>query len=493
MLFRMLSQWWKRRGGGAAAVAAADANGATAQPSIEHGARQLQLELSNVVAVAHREYVVRARTRTFRLTTVLLVFVALGVSLAPLLFRWLDRNTGPTVVEVSIGDSNPAANVPLSVGATLNADPLAGVGGAAASPAPSTAPAPPKYVVNLVTDPEAAKTRVADGKSAGLLVVTRDATTKDLAFQYVTNDGSITDRVAAAVRQAATIVAQQDQLTRFGLTREQMTALDKEPTYDVVEATPGSTGPPKGVEALISGQVGGFVLAIVIFMAIILYGQWIAYSVAEEKSSRVMEVILGAASPFDLLAGKVVGVGALALTQYAVVFLPAALAIVFQDQIAGLLLGTQAASAALPTGLSLPLLLGFGVFFILGFALYATLYAGAAALVSRTEDINQIIAPMTLLSTAGYLVAVWSATGILAPDSKLVTVMSFIPFFSPYLMLTRLGAGAATPVQVAASLAILAVSIPVALWVASRFYAAGVLMYGQRPSIRLFMRVLRGA
>jgi ABC-2 type transport system permease protein len=446
------------------------------------------MDVGNIRTVARREYLVRARTRTFRVTTVLLVVAALGISLAPALFRWFDRNTGPTVVEVSVGDSSPAADVPGTIAAILNANPLGAINGSGAG---SATPAPPKYVVNVITDPDAAKTRVADGKTAGLLIVTRDASTKELAFQYVTNDGSITDQVAAGVKQAATSIAQQDRLASFGITPAQMATLGTAPGYDVVQAKPGSSGPPKGVEALIAGQVGGFVLAIVIFMAIILYGQWIAYSVAEEKSSRVMEVILGAASPIDLLGGKVVGVGALALTQYAIVFVPAALAIIFQDQIAGLLLGTGA-SAALPTGLSLPLLATFGVFFILGFALYSVLYAGAAALVSRTEDINQIIAPKTLISTAGYLVAVWSSTGILSPDSKLVIVMSYIPFFSPYLMLTRIGAGAATPVEIVVSVAILAVSIPAALWVASRFYAAGVLMYGQRPSVRLMLRVLRG-
>jgi ABC-2 type transport system permease protein len=446
------------------------------------------MDISNIRVVARREYVVRARTRAFRFTTVLLVIAALGISLAPVLFRWLDRNTGPTIVEVSVGDSSPAADVPGTIAAILNANPLGAVNGSGQG---NGTPAPPKYVVNLVTDPDAAKTRVADGKTAGLLIVSRDATTHDLAFQYVTNDGSITDQVAAGVRQAATTVAQEDRLVSFGITPAQMAALGKDPTYDVQQATPGKT-PPKGVEAFITGQVGGFVLAIVIFMAIILYGQWIAYSVAEEKSSRVMEVILGAASPFDLLGGKVAGVGALALTQYAIVFVPAALAILFQDQIASLILGSQASAAGLPTGLSLPLLAAFGVFFILGFALYSVLYAGAAALVSRTEDINQIIAPMTLISTAGYLVAVWSSTGILSPDSKLVIVMSYLPFFSPYLMLTRIGAGTATLPEIALALAILLISVPAALWVASRVYAAGVLMYGQRPSVRLMARVIRG-
>jgi ABC-2 type transport system permease protein len=234
------------------------------------------------------------------------------------------------------------------------------------------------------------------------------------------------------------------------------------------------------------------VLAIVLFMAIIMYGQWIAYSVAEEKSSRVMEIILGAATPFQLLAGKVLGVGALALTQYAIVFVPAVVALVFQNKIAALVLGGDG-TAALPEGISPALLAAFGLFFLLGFSLYAMLYAGAAALVSRTEDINQIIAPLTLISTAGYLVAVYSSTGLIPSDSRLVTILSYVPFSSPYLMLSRIGAGTATVPEVALAVAILAISVPVALWVAARLYAGGVLMYGQRPSLRLLLRVMRSA
>jgi ABC-2 type transport system permease protein len=175
------------------------------------------------------------------------------------------------------------------------------------------------------------------------------------------------------------------------------------------------------------------------------------------------------------------------------VFVPALLALLFQAQISAVVLGSAASAVALPQGLSIGLLLAFGVFFVLGFALYAVLYAGAAALVSRTEDINQIVAPMTLLSAAGYLVAVYSSTGLLDPNSKLVVVMSYIPFFSPYLMLSRLGAGLAGPIDVLIALVLLAATVPLALWVAARLYSAGVLMYGQRPSLRLMLRVLRGA
>jgi ABC-2 type transport system permease protein len=449
----------------------------------------MTLDLSNIRAIARREYVVRARTRAFCLTTLLLIVLTLGISLAPILVRWLDSVNGPATIEVYIGDSKPAVDVPATVSAFLNADPLAAVTGGSAG---STAP---KYRVIAVTDLDAAKARVTDGKSAGLLIVSRDATSHDLAFAYVTQ-AAVTNQLAQLVRQGVSNIAFADRLAAAGISPPDQAKLFAPPAYSIVAANPATGGKPtpsNPAEALVSGNLIGFVLAIVLFLAIVIYGQWVAYSVAEEKSSRVMEVILGAASPFELLSGKVVGVGALAITQYAIVFLPAVLAVLFQDQIAALILGGTAGAAALPAGLSIPLLLAFGAFFVLGFALYAVLYAGAAALVSRTEDINQIIAPMTFVSTAGYLVAVWSSTGVLAPDSKIVVAMSYVPFFSPYLMLTRMGAGNASGLEVAVAIAILAVSVPVALWVAARFYGAGVLMYGQRPSLRLMLRVLRGA
>ena len=149
-------------------------------------------------------------------------------------------------------------------------------------------------------------------------------------------------------------------------------------------------------------------------------------------------------------------------------------------------------STGLVSGLSIGLLAVFGVMFILGFALYSVLYAGAASLVSRQEDVNQIVAPLTLISVGGYLVATYSSTGLIPIDSPLVVIMSFIPFFSPYLMLARLGQGAATPLDVGIAVLLLVAFIPVALWIAARLYRSGVLLYGQRPTPRTLYRALRG-
>ncbi|HEY6013141.1 MAG TPA: ABC transporter permease [Candidatus Limnocylindrales bacterium] len=452
------------------------------------------MDRGNVIAVARREYVARGSTRTFKWSTILLVLAGLGVTLAPVILRAVFGEGQQTRIEVFVGDSHPSVDVAAQVRGVLNAPLLPG-GTGSGNGSGGNGDSRPQYLVEAITDETASRARVLAGDVAGLLVVDRPTADGDLTFAYVTKQTTL-DRIAPTVRQVASSVAIQDRLAGSGIPPAEQAKLFAEPKWSVEPADPNAP-PSVNPDDLTSGFAIGFVLAIALFMAIILYGQWVAYSVVEEKSSRVMEVILGAATPFELLAGKVVGVGALALTQYIVVFVPAVIALLFQGQIAALIFGGSGDGAAglagtLTSGLSIPLLVAFGVFFVLGFALYAALYAGAAALVSRTEDINQIVAPMTIVATAGYLVAVYSSTGLLDPNSTFVMAMAYIPFFSPYLMLSRFGLGVAGPVEVLVAIALLLVTIPIAIWLAARFYAAGVLMYGQRPSLRLMLRVLRG-
>ena len=337
----------------------------------------MTIDRGNVVAVARREYVARGSTRTFKWSTIVLVLAGLGVALAPVLLRAIFGEGEQTRIEVFVGDAQPSADVAAQVRAVLNAPLLPGGAGSGSGSGGSggtngTGDSRPKYLVDTVTDEAAARARVLSGEIAGLLVVDRPTAAGDLTFAYITKQTTL-DRIAPTVRQVAASIAIQDRLASSGIPPVDQAKLFAEPRWSIQPADPNA---PPGVnpDDLVGGFAIGFVLAIVLFMAIILYGQWIAYSVAEEKSSRVMEVILGAATPFELLAGKVVGVGALALTQYIVVFVPAAIALLFQGQIASLIFGGSADGAAgladtLTSGLSIGLLVAFGVFFVLGFAL----------------------------------------------------------------------------------------------------------------------------
>ncbi len=203
-----------------------------------------------------------------------------------------------------------------------------------------------------------------------------------------------------------------------------------------------------------------------------------------------MEVILNAATPYQLLAGKVFGVGVVAFVQYAAVIAGGVVSLQLQPAVASQVLGSTGAGD-LTQGLTPALLLLFGLYGVLGFLLYAALYAAAGSLVSRQEDVNAAVMPMTLISTAGYMVGVYASTGLLDSRSPAITVLSVVPFLSPFMMLGRAATGVAQPWEVVLSLALLVGSIALAIWVAARIYAAGVLLYGQRPGMRAVWRLLR--
>jgi ABC-2 type transport system permease protein len=442
--------------------------------------------LRKSLVVARREFLWRGRSRTFVISTVVLVAVAVAVALAPTILRFVNRLDTGDRIAVYVGTTMPSVDMAPALQLLLNA--TAGQGASGSSTETSTG----GFKVETASDLEAARAEVKTGRLKAVLALQRTAS-GDLGFQLYSNMMPF-DRTAQIIRQAATSLTIQDRLTRAGVPPGNQATIFAPAEFEFLAAAPRTAGQASTgdtVEQAVGGNlVVGFALPILIFTAIVVYGQWVAMSVAEEKSSRVMEIVLGAARPFELMTGKVVGVGALAIVQYVVVGVPAGLAIVFQDRIAALLLGGTA-SAALPSGLTIPVLLAFGVFLVLGFALYATLFAGVASLVSRQEDVSQLITPFILLSTVGYLVAAYTSSGLIPIDAPLVIVLSYVPFLSPYLMLSRMTVGGVQPFEPVVAVAILVASVAVALWFAGRLYAAGVLMYGQKPGLRTFIQALR--
>jgi ABC-2 type transport system permease protein len=154
-------------------------------------------------------------------------------------------------------------------------------------------------------------------------------------------------------------------------------------------------------------------------------------------------------------------------------------------------LGEGASAVSLPEGLTPGLLLLFGVYGVLGFLLYAALYAAAGSLVSRQEDVNAAVMPMTLISTAGYIVGVYAAMGLNDIHAGWIVILTLVPFLAPFMMLGRAATGVATPWEILLSIGLLVAAIGAAIWIASRIYAAGVLLYGQRPGARAVWRLLR--
>jgi ABC-2 type transport system permease protein len=228
-----------------------------------------------------------------------------------------------------------------------------------------------------------------------------------------------------------------------------------------------------------------YVVSFLLYMGIVLYGVTVMRSVIVEKSSRVMEVVLACARPWDLMLGKVLGIGMLGITQIAVWIALAAAASSFQGPVLARLGGDSA--TALPTvgAASLTFIV---LFFLGGYFLYASVFAAVGAANESERDAQQAQMPVMLVLTAAS-VCFPVISG--APRDALAVVLTILPFSSPVLMPMRL---LLTPVpawQLALSLVTLLGTVVVALWCAARIFRVGSLMYGKRSTLRELARWAR--
>jgi ABC-2 type transport system permease protein len=415
----------------------------------------------NAWVVARREYEVRVRNRTFAILTVLLMVVGLGLALAPVLFRVLGGDE-PTRIAVVVDASDPPANAAAFLDQALN--------GTAGSDATGAS----RYSIEPATDAASARQEVRAGTLDGALTIDRTAA-GDLTFDYFA-DARATDRSVLAIQSAVGSLAVSDRLAARGIT--DLSRVFAPAAFAVEPLHPDQQN--RSVEDLTSGYLLGIVIVVVIFMAIIMYGNWVAVGVAEEKSSRVMELLITAATPRQLLLGKVLGNGAAGLTQYLSIVVAALAGLLIQGPLSEALVHEPAGSSGF-TGITVPVLVTFGLFFVSGFILYCTLYAGLGAMVSRQEDVQQIVMPMTFVGMIGYFASFAAAP---QPDATWVKIVSLIPFFSPYMMPMRVANGSVGLPELALAAGLMLVFLWLAIVVAARIYAAGVLLYGQRPGFR---------
>lgn len=213
----------------------------------------------------------------------------------------------------------------------------------------------------------------------------------------------------------------------------------------------------------------GFAVMILLFMSIQLFGQAVAQGVVEEKSSRVVEILLSTLRPWQLMTGKVLGVGIAGLLQILIIVVVTAVGV------------TSSGLIALPPGSAG--IIGWSVlWYLLGFFLFSALLATAASLVSRQEELASVITPVTILLIAPYVIGISQITS--NPNSKLVEVLSLIPPFSPILMPARIALDGASAWQIGLALVLTVIALAGILLLGSRIYANAVLRTGARVKLR---------
>jgi ABC-2 type transport system permease protein len=236
-----------------------------------------------------------------------------------------------------------------------------------------------------------------------------------------------------------------------------------------------------------------FGLVLMLYLAIILGSQSVMSAVAEEKTSRIAEILIATIAPSTLLYGKTIAAAIVALVQVGLWIVTAA-ALVPQATRSFVQVSGAAAPAANAGGAPMIfafdpwLLAAFLTFFILGYLQYAAIYAAAASLVSRTEELGSVTTPVIMPVVGAFFIAQYA---LLEPTAPLVTICSFVPFLSPFVAFTRIAVTSVPGWQVAVAVLVNVATVAACFWVAGRVYRIGMLLYGKPPSLPQIFAALR--
>ncbi len=320
---------------------------------------------------------------------------------------------------------------------------------------------------------------VESGRLNGYLVVPKGALSGRQAAEFHTRNSGLL-MLAGPLSRAVSNAVIAERLQAQGLKVNDVQDVVQRVGLKMIKITRTGERVERGQTIFTAGIVG-----MVLYITLIAYGMATMRSVIEEKSTRIMEILIASVRSSHLLAGKILGVAGVALTQYLIWTVVGALLAAYGGAMAGLV----RPGASLPT-LRLPveLLIYAVVFFLAGYLLYASLYAAIGSMVSSEQDAQQIQLPVTLMIVISLLLF---KVILRSPNSPLAVTLSLIPFLSPILMVLRIAVQTPPFWQIALSLGLsLAATFGVVL-VSARIYRVGVLMYGKRPSLIEVFRWLR--
>ncbi len=383
--------------------------------------------------VARREFTARVMTRSFVIITALVMLLSAGgvaaIDLLPDLFEEGPKQLG--VAEASA--SGDGLRHELTQSATsLGID----------------------MEIRQFPDRPAGEAALRDGQVDALL-----AGQDELVFKS-TEDQSL----SAVVNRAVYLRSLPGVLEKLGLSYDDVRPLVEPSGASVLLLDPADASQKADEERVIVGQVA----TIVIYLAVVLYGQWLLAGVVEEKTSRVIEVLLGALRPEQLLAGKVLGIVAAAMTQLFSAFVASGLAL-------GVIGAANIPSVALDVALI------SCVFFVLGLLSYSFLYATVGATISRQSEADSAQMPIILLLLVPYFLSLTVVTD--SPDGVLARILSLLPPTAPMAMPQRVATGGPLPIEIIASIVLMFPWLLAVIWFGARVYSGAILRSGPRVSL----------
>jgi len=416
--------------------------------------------LRRVVAVARREYLERVRSKAFIVATALGPLLMAGLLIVPILMA--TRPGKP--LRIAILDDTGALAPPVAE--ALSRHQRDGT---------------PRFVIEPAGEgrPQEREARLKEAVRAnrldGYLHLTADALTQGTAAYYGRNVSNAIDIGLLQTTVSDTLISRR--LAVAGLDPARVRELTRKVDLRTVRLTEGGEREDRGAAAVLS-----IVLMMILYTTVLMWGQAVATGVIEEKSSRVVEVMVSSLSPESLLAGKLLGIGSAGLTQLLV-------------WAGSLFLVSLGAARFAPRSSVLPevtplVLVSFVVFFLLGYGLYSALFAAVGSAVNTTQEVQSLAFPIFM----PLILAVTLFPMVLqSPDSRLSTVLSLIPFLTPLLMFLRITVLTPPLWQIGFAVALTTATVMAVLWMAARIYRVGILMYGKRPTLPEIVRWIHRA
>jgi ABC-2 type transport system permease protein len=415
--------------------------------------------MHNVWLIAKREYLERVRTRAFMLSTILIPLLMGGGIIGSIVASAKTKSTSH--ITIVSQDQQLATDLQSELESGRES----------------------RMTVDVISPGNSATratldSMLADKQLDGYLWITPASSSADPnsrpSFAYTPR--STADIVTkGAITSALRTVLMRERLAHQGMIASDVDSLLQPVNVDTTQAGKNAD--------TVSSFVAIYVLFFLMYMVIMLYGMNVARSIIEEKTSRVFEVMLATIRPEEMLAGKMIGVGSVGLTQVGV-WLATAVILTSTSIVASLAGG----GAPVHVSLSLMQIIFFVVYFVLGFMLYASVAAALGAMTNSEQELQQLnlFLVMPLAACMFCLAPV-----ITNPSGGFARLISLIPFCTPLIMYLRISLATPPVWEIALSIVLMLVTIYAIIWVASRIYRVGILMYGKKPNLPEILRWLK--
>jgi len=437
--------------------------------------------MRKVLAVVRREIMSRVTTRAFLIGTFLGPVLMMGFWTLPILLS--KRDTGPkriAIVDASSGQLGVRLEAALGGARRGDGDDARAAYAITRIPAIDRAASVRDSLLPLTNG-----TSAAPAAYDGILVVTDSVLSTGNLSYLGTNVGSPT--AMRELQRAATSAVQGERLEATGVSPAVVMQALAPVDLRTLKVSDGRLTAESGEASFLLAYVMSFVL----YLALILYGVQIMSAVVEEKTSRIVEVLVSSMRPFELLMGKVIGVGMVGLLQIGIWAGTATLVGTNAGRIAQLMGASSSAAANLPIPTMSPALLTvFLAFFVLGFLFYSALYAAVGSMCNSTQETQQASTPVTLM-IAGGLVTMFALLN--EPNGALARTLSLVPPLAPFVTPVRYSLSPLPIGEVLLSVAAMVVGLMAVVWFAARIYRVGILSYGKKPTFGEVWRWVRAS